>query len=92
MKLTFEKVDEIWTATGENHYYRTFPTENGWVVFVHRCDGGDVENAARGIPVGATSYENAQAFAQAFEDSTVELLSGRLTQATRAVFLQEDVQ
>jgi|688.fasta_scaffold225771_1 hypothetical protein len=66
MKLTFEKVDQIWAATGRDHYYRTFRIEDGWILYIHPFNDDKIPD--RGVPVGTLTFDNAQTFAQAFED------------------------
>lgn len=90
MKLAFEKVDQIWAATGEGHYYRMFPIDEGWIVYIHRLPHDDSEDTpARGVPVTATTYDNAQVFAQAFEDAADDdVMSVRIAQATREAYLR----
>lgn len=65
-KLSWEQVDQIQTATGENHYYRAFPANRGWIVHIHEFNTEGVPGS--GQPVGTTTFERAQEFAQAFED------------------------
>lgn len=86
MKLSFSPVDRILAATGNNHYYRAFPIEENWIVYVHQFDQ---LQAGRGfLPdpfvYTTTSFETAQAFAQAFEDGDAEGdVVKRLARATR---------
>jgi hypothetical protein len=85
-QLSWEQVDEIQATTGENHYYRAFRVDvNGWVLYIHRFD--DDGAAVNGVPVGTTTYENAQAIAQAYEDSTADLMSARIAEA-RVAFVK----
>jgi hypothetical protein len=84
-ELSFEKVDQIWTATGAEHYYRTFPVEEGrWILYIHPFDDDRVPD--RGVPVVAATYEIAQGFAQAFEDDAaadVMKIATRVASAAR---------
>jgi hypothetical protein len=86
-KLSWEPVDQIQAATGKNHYYRAFQVDEGWIVYVHEFDQ---MRAARGFYTEPLSYvtstfEMAQAFAQAFEDDGAEKnVSNRVARATRA--------
>lgn len=83
-ELNFEKVDQIQAATGKDHYYRAFQIDEGWILYIHPCGSDGI--FVHGMSVGASSYENAQAFAQAYEDSTADLASVRMTEASRAVY------
>lgn len=65
-QLSWEQVDQIQAATGENHYYRAFRVENGWVLHIHEFNTEGVPGS--GQPVGTTTFGRAQEFAQAFED------------------------
>lgn len=65
-KLFWEQVDQIQAATGENHYYRAFPAGRGWIMHIHEFDTEGIPSP--GQPVGTTTFEHAQEFAQAFED------------------------
>ena len=90
MKLVFEQVDRIWTATGKENYYRIFPTEEGWIVYIHQFDGDGIPS--HGIPAGTMAYDMAQAFAQAYEDGTADLVSARMAQAARVVVKERTVK
>lgn len=83
-KLVFEPVDHIQAATGENHYYRAFQDDEGWVLYIHKFNDEGV--AGYGVPVGTRTYESALVFAQAFEEGTADLMSARILQATLRVF------
>lgn len=89
MKLSFEPVDRIQAATGENHYYRAFQVDEGWIVYVHEFGEFDQLRAARGFlpePLVYTTltFEMAQVFAQAFEDDAAEgNASRRVARATQ---------
>jgi hypothetical protein len=87
MKLTFEQVDRIQAAVGKNNYYRAFQVEeNSWVVYVHEFDQLRAARGFRTEPLVYTTstFEMAQAFAQAFEDDADEKnTSKRVARATR---------
>jgi hypothetical protein len=83
-KLSWEKVDEIQAATGKNHYYRTFQTDEGWIAFIHQFDQpGEFVGNPQVYTV--STFEMAQAFAQAFEDYEEKSMSERVARATQVV-------
>ena len=65
-QLSWGQVDQIQAATGENHYYRAFQVDNGWVLYIHEFNTEGVPESSQ--PVGTTTFGRAQEFAQAFED------------------------
>ena len=85
-KLSFEPVDHIQAAIGANHYYRAFQIDDEtWIVYVHQFDQ---LQAARGFEpdpfvYSTPTFEKAQVFAQAFEDSKADLMSARIARATQ---------
>lgn len=84
-ELSFEQVDQIQAATGDNHYYRVFQIEEeNWIVYIHQFDQLQAARGFRPDPLVYTtsSFEMAQTFAQAFEDSKADLLSARIAKAT----------
>lgn len=86
-ELTFETVDAIQAATGDNHYYRVFQIEEeNWIVYVHQFDQLQLARGFLPDPFVYTtsSFEMAQAFAQAFEDDAAEKNAAkRVAHATR---------
>jgi hypothetical protein len=88
-QLSWEQVDQIQAATGANTYYRAFEVDKGWVLYIHKFNqepDGDPFVGYDGVPVGTTTLENAQAIAQAYEDSTADLMSARIAEAARVAF------
>ena len=88
MKLAFESVDRIQAATGENHYYRAFQVDEGWIVYIHEFDQLRSARGFRTEPFVYTTstFDTAQAFAQAFEDDAAEKDTlKRVARATQVV-------